>query len=228
MNKVIGLKEAVKKIESGMTLMVGGFIGCGNPHRIISALANSDVTDLTLICNDGSIIDQEGSCYGVAKLIANHQVKKIIASHVGTNREVARQMNAGTLELILVPQGSLVEMIRAGGSGLGGVLTPTGVGTIVEEAEHVHSRIEISGKQYLLEKPLVADFALISGYQVDFFGNTWYKGTTRNFNEVMALAGHQVIVEADHLVPIGSIPPEDIRTPGVLVDYIVEGGSFNE
>lgn len=217
--------EAAKLIPEGASIMVGGFMGCGNPHKIIAELAKLGTGNLTLICNDGAMPNgpDGDEFYGVAKLIHNKQVKKMIASHVGLNPEVAAQMNDGSMEVVLIPQGSLVEMIRAGGAGLGGVLTPTGFGTIVEDADHVHSVVEVDGKKYLLEKPIRADFALISGYNIDKAGNVWYKGTTRNFSEMMATAADTVIAEADHVVEIGEIQPEDVVTSGILVDYVVDG-----
>jgi len=229
MAKIISVEQAISTIPDGTTIMFGGFMGCGNPHRIITALSESDVKDITMICNDASMPNgPDGDAYyGVAKLIHNRQVRKLIASHVGLNPEVAQQMSDGTLEVVLVPQGSLVEMIRAGGAGLGGVLTPTGIGTIVEDSEHVAGRIELDEKAYLIEKPLKADIAIISGYQVDRRGNVWYKGTTRNFSQVMATAAKTVLVEADHLVEIGEIEPENVMTQGILVDFIVDGGGAN-
>lgn len=211
-----------------MTIMVGGFMGCGNPHHIVDALAKSGVKDLTLICNDGSMLNgPDGSdYYGVAKLIHNKQIKKLIASHVGLNPEVAEQMNAGTLEVALIPQGSMAEMMRAGGGGLGGVLTTTGFGTLVEESEYVHGVIEVDGKEYLLMRPLHADVALINGYKIDKNGNVWYKGDTRNFNVLMATAADLVIAEADNIVEIGEIEPENVVTQSILVDYIVKGGTL--
>lgn len=226
MAKIIDISEAVGLIQDGATIMAGGFMGCGNAHKLIDALAKSSKGGFTLICNDASMpggpLGEE--FYGVAKLIHNRQVKKLIATHVGLNPEVQAQVDAGELELTLIPQGSMVEMIRAGGAGLGGVITPTGFGTIVEDAAHVHSKIEIDGKSYLIEKPLHADIALLSGYKVDKLGNIWYKGTTRNFNLVMATAADLVIVEADNLVEVGEIEPENVMTSAVFVDYIVDGG----
>lgn len=226
MAKIVSFKEAIGQIKDGATVMFGGFMGCGNAHTICAALAESGVKDLTMIGNDASMPNgpDGDEYYGVAKLIHNKQVKKLIASHVGLNPEVAQQNNEGTLELVLVPQGSLVEMIRAAGAGLGGVITPTGIGTIVEEGEHVHSKIEIDGQTYLIEKPIKADIAVICGHKIDKKGNIWYKGTTRNFNHVMATAADIVIAEADEIVEVGEIAPEDIVTPGVFVDYIVQGG----
>jgi len=227
MSKVITFSEAVAMIPDGATLMVGGFMGCGTPHKLMDELSTSGKGGFTLICNDGGMpagpLGED--FYGTAKLIHNKQIKKLIATHVGLNPEVAAQSNSGELELVLIPQGSFAEMIRAGGAGLGGVLTPTGVDTIVEGYDHVHGRIEIDGKTYLVEKPLRADFALISGYTIDRSGNIWYKGTTRNFNVVMATAAKTVIAEADHLVDVGGIEPENIVTSGVYVNYIVDGGA---
>ncbi len=225
MNKIIQADEAVRHVKDGMTIMVGGFMGCGNPHTLLDRLAKSGVRNLTLICNDAAFPKSpRGELpYGVGKLIHNKQVVKLIATHVGLNPEVSEQMNEKTLEVVLIPQGSFVEMIRAGGAGLGGVLTPTGLGTVVETADHVHSVVEIDGTRYLLERPLRADVALISGYRVDTRGNVWYKGTTRNFNQVMATAADLVIAEADILVEPGDIVPEDVVTPGILVDYVVKG-----
>lgn len=227
MSKQIDTKQACALVRDGMTVMVGGFMGCGTPHAIIRELGESGAKDLTIICNDGSMLNGPGGeeYYGIAKLIHNRQVKKLIASHVGLNPEVAEQMNEGTLEVVLVPQGSLVEMIRAGGAGLGGVLTPTGVGTIVEQADHVHSKVEIDGKTYLLERPLRADMALIACHTIDTFGNMWYKGATRNFNQMMATAADTVIAEGERIVDMGGIEPENVVTTGILVDYIVEGGA---
>lgn len=226
MKKILTPIEVAKLIPHGASIMVGGFMGCGTPHGLIAALAELGTDGLTLICNDAAMPNgPDGSdFYGVAKLVHNRQIKRLIASHVGLNPEVAQQMQEGTLDVILIPQGSLAEMIRAGGAGLGGVLTPTGFGTIVEDAAHVHSRVEIDGAWYLLERPLSADFALIAGHKIDGAGNVWYKGTTRNFNQVMATAAGTVIAEADEIVELGAIEPENVMTPGILVDYIVKGG----
>jgi len=226
MAKVITVQEAVDLIPNGATIMFGGFMGCGSAHTIIDILSKSGKGDFTMISNDASM--QGGPMgeeyYGVAKLVHNKQVKKLMATHVGLNPEVAAQVNENELDLTLIPQGSLVEMIRAGGAGLGGIITPTGLGTIVEEGWHVHSRIEIDGKEYLVEKALRADVAILSGHKVDKAGNIWYKGTTRNFNVAMATAADIVIVEADLVVEVGEIEPENIVTSGVLVDYIARGG----
>ena len=229
MAKIISVEEAIDMIPDGASIMIGGFMGCGNPHKLVDALAKSGKGNFTLFCNDGAM--PVGPCgeeyYGVAKLIHNKQIKKMYATHVGLNPEIAEQSNSGELELILTPQGSYVEMIRAGGAGLGAVITPTGVGTIVEDYEHVIGRMEIEGKTYLIERPYRADFALIAGYKIDKAGNIWYKGTTRCFSVAMATAADIVIAEADNLVEIGEIEPEDVVTQGVYVKYIVEGGIEN-
>ncbi len=222
MPKFVTYAEAAALIPDGASVMVGGFMGCGNALGVITELARLGTNNLTVYSNDAASLKGPSGedYYGLAKLIHNHQINKLYATHVGLNPEVAEQMNAGTLDLVLIPQGSLAEMIRAGGSGLGGILTPTGVGTIVEEGEHVHSKVAIDGRDYLLERPLHADFALISGYKIDEAGNIWYKGTTRNFSEVMATAADVVIAEAENLVKVGDIAPEDVVTSGILVDYV--------
>lgn len=221
MPKFVSVKEAAAQVKDGMTVMIGGFLGCGNPHKIIDELVKSGVKDLTIIANDSP-----RTGYGLAQLIDNHQVKRLIASHVGMNQNVADQMNAGELEVLLIPQGSLAEMVRAGGGGLGGVITATGLGTPVEESPLVDSKISIDGKEYLVMKPVHADVALINGYHVDKKGNIWYKGTTRNFNNLVATAADIVICEADHVVEPGVIEPENVVTAGIFVDFIVDGGSF--
>lgn len=215
MNKVISLNEAVNMIHDGMTIMVGGFLGCKNPFKIVDAIVEKGVKDITLIANDTSFPE-----IGIGKLIVNKQVKKLIASHVGTNKETGNQMNSGEMQVELVPQGTLAERIRAAGAGLGGVLTPTGLGTIVAEGKAI---IEVDGKEYLLEKPLKADIALIVGAKVDKKGNVRYAKATRNFNPLMATAADIVIVEADEIVEVGEIDPDDVMTPGIFVDYIVGG-----
>ena len=216
MAKVVSTEEAVEFIKDGMTIMIGGFMGCGNPHKIVDALAKKGTKNLTMICNDGAMPG-----YGVAKLVQNRQIKKLIASHVGLNPEVGKQMTDGTMEVELVPQGTFAERIRCGGAGIGGFLTPTGIGTTVEEGKQ---KIKVDGNEYLLETPLKADVALICGYKIDKKGNVWYKGNTRNFNTVMATAADIVIAEADNLVEIGDIEPENVVTPSNFVDYIVDGG----
>lgn len=191
--------------------MIGGFLRCGTPARIIEEILKNDICNLTLIANDTSTPD-----YDRGKLVVNKRIKKAIVAHIGTNPETGRQMNAGELEVELVPMGTLVERIRAAGSGLGGFLTPTGVGTVVEKGKTV---MEIDGRKYLLEKPLKADFALISAARADRFGNLFLPGTTRNFNVVMATAADTVIVEAGELSD-EPLKPDEITIPGIFVDYI--------
>lgn len=228
MPKFISIEEAVKLIPDGARVMFGGFMGCGNAHKFIDALSKSGVKDLTMICNDGGMPGgpMGEDFYGVAKLIHNKQVSKMIATHVGLNPEVGIQSFDGTLETTLIPQGSFVEMIRAGGAGLGGVLTPTGVGTIIEDSPLCLGKQNINGKDYLLMAPIRADFAVISGYKIDKAGNVWYKGDTSNFSIAMATAADTVIAEAEMVVELGEIAPEDVRTSGILVDYVVEGGLY--
>ena len=211
--------EAVAPINDGAVIMVGGFMACGTPEILIDALVKKGVKNLTIICNDGGYPDR-----GVGKLIANGQVKKLIASHVGLNPNVAARMNtdveADKLECILVPQGTLAEQIRSGGAGIGGFLTPTGVGTIIAEGKQV---IKIDGRDYLLEKALRADFALVRASKIDKFGNIIYNGTTKNFNPLMATAADHVIVGACEVVETGTIDPDTIHTSGIFVDTIAGG-----
>ena len=213
MNKHITSEQAISKIKSGMTIMVGGFLGNGSPLKILDLLAQSDVKDLTLICNDSAFPDK---AYG--KLIANGQVCKEITSHTGTNPVAIELMNAGTMEVEFVPQGTLAERIRAAGAGLGGVLTQTGLGTLVENGKQ---QLTIDGKEYLLEKPLRADVALLGASLGDKSGNLIYKGTSQNFNPLMATAADLVIAEVGELVETGSLAPEAVHTPGIFVDFIV-------
>ncbi len=212
-------QEAVAEIKDGATIMVGGFMACGTPEILIDALVEKGVKRLTIICNDAGVPGR-----GVGKLLSNGQIKTLIASHVGLNPEVAQRMNTDVpedkLECILVPQGTLAERIRAGGTGLGGFLTPTGVGTIVAEGKQV---INVEGRDYLLEKPLKADVALIRGSVTDKFGNTIYNGTTRTFNPMMATAADYVIVGACEIVEIGEIDPNNVVTSGIFVDAIAGG-----
>lgn len=213
MEKMISVEEAISKVKDGMTVMVGGFLANGTPNAIVDALAGSGVKDLILICNDTAYPDK-----GVGQLIANKQVKKLIVSHIGTNPCTSEQMNSGELEIEFVPQGTLAERIRCGGAGLGGFLTTTGMGTIVAEGKPV---VESDGCRYLLEKPLRADIALIGASVGDKMGNLVYKGTSQNFNPLMASAAEVVIAEVGELVEVGDLFPELVKTPGIFVDYIV-------
>jgi len=222
---VITAKEAAAMIPEGATIMCGGFLGCGTAHAIIDELVASGKGGFTLIGNDmGKAVGPMGEeFYGMAKLIHSGQVKRVIATHVGMTPEVGEQSAAGTLEVNLLPQGTLAECIRAAGAGLGGVLTPTGIDTLVEESPMCLGRQTIDGKDYLLMKPVHADVALLGAYKCDESGNCWYKGTMRNFNPVMATAADLVIAEAEYVVPVGEIEPENIHTYGLCVNYIVEG-----
>ena len=208
--------EVVDMIKDGDVLMVGGFLSVGAPLEILDALAEKGVKDLTVIANDSAYPDS-----GIGKLVVNKQWKKIIATHIGTNKETGRQMLAGETEVQLVPQGTLIEQIRAGGFGLGGFLTRTGVGTEVEKGKEV---MEVDGVKYLLEKPLRADVALVFANTVDEFGNMRFHGSTRNFNHLMPMAADLVIVETDKVVKVGEMDQDDVHTPGIFVDYIVERG----
>jgi acetate CoA/acetoacetate CoA-transferase alpha subunit len=213
MNKHISVEEAVNHIKSGMTIMIGGFLGNGNPHKIIDLLIQKPINNLTIIANDTAMPD-----YGIGKLIVNKQVKKIITSHIGTNPVTGDMMNRGELKIEFSPQGTLAERIRCGGAGLGGVLTKTGIGTIVEEEKHI---IEIDDERYLLERPLRADIALIGATKGDKLGNLQYYGTSQNFNPIMASAADVVIAEINQLVEIGEIEPEFVHTPAIFVDYFI-------
>lgn len=215
--KQITAKEAAALFKDGMTIMVGGFMTCGTSEVIMDAAVESGARNLTGICNDAGYPGK-----GIGKLIDSRQMTKLIASHVGLNKNCGDLYSANELELILTPQGTLAEQVRSGGAGLGGVLTPTGIGTTVAEGKEI---ITIDGVEYLLEKPLKADIAVLKGYQVDESGNIRYKGSTRNFNELMATAADIVIVEAENLVKAGEIGPDNVSTPGIFVDYIVVGGT---
>ncbi len=212
MKKFISAKEAVNMIKDGASIMVGGFLSCGAPDVLIDELVNQNVKNLTLICNDTSIPEKDRG-----RLIVNKQVKKLIAAHIGTNPETGRQMQSGELEVDLIPMGSLIERIRAKGAGLGGILTPTGVGTTIEENNET---MTIDGKKFIFEKPISADFALIYGSKVDKFGNVAFYGTTRNLNTIMATAADTVVVQADETVEC--LDPNEVIIPGLFVDYVVE------
>ena len=214
MSKFISIEEAVSKVKDGMTIMVGGFLANGTPNKIVDALAKSGVKNLTLICNDTAYPDK-----GVGQLIANKQVKKLFVSHIGTNPHTSEQMNSGELEIEFCPQGSLAERVRAGGCGLGGILTQTGMGTIVAEGKQI---VNVDGKDYLLEKPLRADIALIGASLGDKAGNLVYRGTSQNFNPFMASAADLVIAEINELVEVGEIAAENVKTPSIMVDFIVK------
>jgi acetate CoA/acetoacetate CoA-transferase alpha subunit len=212
-NKIVRLDEAVGNINDGVTLMVGGFLSVGTPLGIIDAIVEKGIKNITVISNDTGTPGR-----GISKLIAAKLVKKVITSHIGTNPETGKQMMEGMLEVELVPQGSLAEKIRAAGAGLGGVLTPTGVGT---EAADGKRTIVIENREYLIELPIKADVAILRGSVVDTFGNTFYNKTTQNFNTLMATAADTVIVEAEKIVERGELDANLVKTPGIFVDYII-------
>jgi acetate CoA/acetoacetate CoA-transferase alpha subunit len=214
MRAVITLQAAVAMIPDGATVMIGGFFGVGTPLRLIDGLVAAGRKELTVISNDTAFPG-----VGVGKLIAAKAVKRLVASHIGANPETQQQMISGQLGVELNPQGTLAERIRAGGYGLGGVLTKTGLGTMVEDGKRT---IDIDGETWLLERPLRAEFALICAHQADMVGNLTYALTAQNFNPVMTMAAGTVIAEAAEIVPVGAIPPDAVRTPGVLVHYLLE------
>jgi acetate CoA/acetoacetate CoA-transferase alpha subunit len=206
-------EEAAALIPDGASLMIGGFMGVGTPERLIDELVRQGRRELTVIANDSAVPGR-----GIGKLVTAKALRKLVASHIGLNPETQQQMLAGSMEVELVPQGTLIERIRAGGHGLGGVLTPTGVGTVVEEGKR---RIEVDGRAYLLETALHADFALVQAFMADYLGNLVYALTARNFNPVIAMAGATVIAEVEQIVPVGMISPDHVVTPAVLIDWLV-------
>lgn len=214
MSKVTTLEHAMSLIRDSMSILVGGFMAVGTPEPFMDALVESGVQNLTIICNDGGFPDR-----GVGKLIARGQVSRLIASHVGLNPEVGKRMNDGSMAVELVPQGTLAERIRCGGAGIGGFLTPTGVGTVVEEGKQ---KLAVGATTYLLEMPLRADVALIYGHKADTSGNIVYRRSMRNFNPCMATAADMVIALVREVVEPGEIDPDLIMTPGIFVDYIVK------
>lgn len=215
-NKKIEITDAVALINDGDTIMVGGFMTNGTPEKLIDALVEKGVKNLTLICNDAGLINK-----GVGKMVSKHQFSKIVASHIGLNKEAGQQMNRGETVIDLVPQGTLIEQIRSGAFGLGGFLTPTGIGTLIEEGKQ---KMTIDGKEYLLEKPIKADVALILADTADELGNLQYKGSENNFNSLMAANATTTIVEARKIVPVGALNPNFVHTPNIFVDYLVQGG----
>lgn len=214
MKRAIKAALAAEHVTDGAICLIGGFMGVGSPHRLIDALVARGARDLTIVANDTAL---PGT--GIGKLITAGCVKKAIVSHIGLNPETQKKMIAGEIEVELVPQGTLVERIRAAGVGLGGVLTATGLGTPVQDGK---ATVEIDGKTYLIEKPIKGDFALIAARQADYVGNLEYSLTAHNFNPIMALAATTVIAEPQHIVPVGVIPPDAVKTPGVLIDFLLE------
>ena len=213
MKRASRIEEIVELIPDGASLMVGGFMGVGTPERLVDALVAAGRRHLTIIANDTA---RPG--LGIGKLIDAKQVARAIVSHIGTNPETQRQMIAGEMEVELVPQGTLAERIRAAGFGLGGVLTATGIGTLAAEGKQV---VEVDGKPYLLETALPADFALVFAKRADYNGNLDYSMTARNFNPIMAIAGAVTIAEPAEIVPVGVIPPDEVGTPGILIDHLL-------
>jgi acetate CoA/acetoacetate CoA-transferase alpha subunit len=211
--QTISVTQSVAMIPDGASLMIGGFMAVGTPERTINELVRQRKRNLTVIANDTA-----SPGHGIGKLITAELVRKVIVSHIGLNPETQRQMMAGKLEAELVPQGTLIERIRAGGHGLGGVLTQTGIGTSVEEGKQ---RVEVNGTAYLLEMALRADFALVQAFLADYLGNLGYALTARNFNPVMAMAGETVIAGADNIVPVGVLAPDHVGTPAPVVDYLI-------
>ena len=214
--KAVSAEEAVAMIPNGASVMVGGFMGVGTPERLLDELVRQRRSGLSIICNDAAVPGK-----GVGKLFDAALVSSLIGSHIGLNPKVQQQMMANKIAVDLIPQGTFVERIRAGGYGLGGVLTPTGVGTIVAEGKR---RIEIDGKEFLVETALRAQYALVHCFLADYLGNLAYALTARNFNPIMAMAADTVIVTAEHIVPVGVIAPDHVVTPAPLVDYLITNG----
>jgi acetate CoA/acetoacetate CoA-transferase alpha subunit len=211
--QTIPVEAAVARIPDGASLMIGGFMAVCSPERVIDEIVRQGKRDLTVIANDTA-----SPGVGIGKLISAKLVRKVIASHIGMNPETQQQMMRGDLIVDLVPQGTLIEQIRAGGYGLGGVLTPTGVGTDVEKGKQ---KIEVGGQTYLIELALRADYALVHAFLADYLGNLAYGLTARNFNPVIAMAGATVIASADNIVPVGVIAPDHVITPAPVVDYLI-------
>jgi len=215
MTKVRTIEEIAQKFHDNQVMMIGGFMSAGTPEIFIDALIEKGIKNLTVIANDTGFVDS-----GIGRLIVNKQIGKIIATHVGTNKETGRQISAGEIEYDLVPQGTLAEMIRSAGAGLGGFLTPTGVGTIIEEGKQ---KITIDGKEYLLELPIRAEIALLHAWKADTSGNLIYRIASRNFNPLMAMAADLVVVSAEEIVEVGELDPNAVVTPGKLVDMLIKG-----
>lgn len=214
--KTIKLQDAVAMIPAGTTLMVGGFMGVGTPEPLVDELVRQQRGDLTVIANDTA-----APGIGIGKLITAKLLRRVIVSHIGLNPETQQQMLAGELQVDLVPQGTLAERIRAGGYGLGGILTATGIGTVVEEGKR---KIDVDGRIYLLEPALRADYALVHAFIADYLGNLAYALTARNFNPLMAMAADTVVAQAENIVPIGVVAPDHVMTPAPVVDYLIAKG----
>jgi acetate CoA/acetoacetate CoA-transferase alpha subunit len=214
--RAVSVEEAVAMIPPGASIMVGGFMGVGTPERLLDEVVRQRKNDLSVISNDAAVPGK-----GVGKLFDATLVSRLTATHIGLNPKAQQQMLANQVAVDLVPQGTFVERIRAGGCGLGGVLTPTGVGTLVAEGKR---QIEVAGTTFLLETALRAKFALVHAFLADYLGNLTYALTARNFNPIMAMAADTVIVTAEHIVPVGVIAPDHVVTPAPLVDYLITNG----
>lgn len=214
--KAVSAEEAIAMIPDGASIMVGGFMGVGTPERLLDELVRQRKSGLSIICNDAAVPGK-----GVGKLFDALLVSSLIGSHIGLNPNVQQQMMANKIAVDLIPQGTFVERIRASGYGLGGVLTSTGAGTMVAEGKR---RIEIEGKEFLVETALHAQYALVHAFLADYLGNLTYALTARNFNPIMAMAADTVIVTAEHIVPVGVIAPDHVVTPAPLVDYLITNG----
>ncbi|MDD2895060.1 MAG: CoA transferase subunit A [Aliarcobacter sp.] len=214
MGKIIEMSEIGKFLKDGMTISIGGFLGCGNAHNIIDEILKTNVKNLTLVCSD-TVRDGQG----IGKLIADKRISKLMASHVGTNKDTQRQITEGLIQLELIPMGTLVERLRSAAAGLGGVLTRTGLGTLVQEGKDV---ININGKDYILEKPIHLDLAIVKAQKADKSGNLIYNGATRNFNVPMAGAAKVTIAEVEEIVENGELNPNFIHTPFVYINHIVK------
>ena len=217
--KVVSLEEALSHFRDGMTLLAGGFGGIGNPPTLVQGILDKGIRDLTLISNDTAFPH-----IGIGTLVTEKRVKKVIASHIGSNPNAGAQMTAGELEVEFCPQGILAERVRAGGVGLGGILSDVGIGTIAEKGKQ---KLVVDGKEYLLETPLTAEVSIVHAKKADRFGNLVFDTSARNFNPLVAMAGDITIVEADEIVEIGELHPEEIVTPGVFVNYIVQSEGVN-
>lgn len=215
MIKVTTRDKALEFFKDGQVFMIGGFLNVGTPESLVDGIIENGIKEITFIANDTAFPG-----IGVGKLIEKKVVKKVIVSHIGTNPETGKQMNSGELDVELVPQGSLAERIRCGGAGLGGVLTPTGVGTVVEQNK---KKVPVNGRDYIIEELLFADIALIKAAKSDTFGNLVYRRSARNFNPIMAMAAKLVIVEAEEIVEMGNLDPDEVITPGIFVDLVVKG-----
>lgn len=215
MSKIKTIEEITQNFHDNQVMMIGGFMSAGTPEIFIDAIMEKGIKNLTVIANDTGFVDS-----GIGRLIVNKQIGKIIATHVGTNKETGRQISAGEIEYELIPQGTLAERVRSAGAGLGGFLTPTGVGTLIEEGKQ---KITIDGKEYLLELPIRAEIALLHAWKADTSGNLVYRVASRNFNPLMAMAADLVVVSAEEIVEVGELDPDAVVTPGTLVDMLIKG-----